>query len=296
MVEADDPRQHMRNPKYVRQIFMRLITPCEFDHGISGWKLGWSLAGPPLMTVFIFECGGTLFDSGLSHMGPEVTALAQKRGVEQVLLTHHHEDHSGNGARLNRELGIPVRGHELTARAMARPFSILPYQSYVWGKSTPMEIAPLPSSDWEHPVLGKMHAVHTPGHAPDHTVFHFPDTGVLVSGDLFLAERIKYFRTDEDVNGQVESLKRVMELDFDTLLCSHYPRNRDGKAALARKLDFLTSFRDRVLDAHGRGLTEKEILRELGMAESRGTQCFTFGDVSLINGVRSVIRGAVRPD
>jgi glyoxylase-like metal-dependent hydrolase (beta-lactamase superfamily II) len=41
--------------------------------------------------------------------------------------------------------------------------------------------------------------VHTPGHAKDHTVFFLPEKGVLFSGDLYLADHIKFFRSDKNM-------------------------------------------------------------------------------------------------
>jgi len=46
-------------------------------------------------------------------------------------------------------------------------------------------------------VLGEMVPVHTPGHAKDHTIYFLQDAGVLFSGDLYLADKIKFFRSDE---------------------------------------------------------------------------------------------------
>jgi len=99
---------------------------------------------------------------------------------------------------------------------LKKPYSILPYQKYVWGRTTPVRVKRFPQII-ETPS-GKMIPVHTPGHAKDHTVFFLPEKGVLFSGDLYLADHIKFFRSDENMGIQIESLKKVINLDFNTLL------------------------------------------------------------------------------
>ena len=269
---------------------MRFCKSYQFDPGIEAYKLGWSLVGPPMMTVFIFSVDGVLFDTGLPHMGPQVESLVREKGIHTVFLTHHHEDHAGNAGRISRIPGVRIFGHGLTREKMVDPAPILPYQKYVWGSSSPARVSPLPGK-WEN-HLGPLSAVHTPGHAKDHMVYHFPDHGLLISGDLFLAQRIKFFRSDERVGEQIASLKRALELDFDTLLCSHYPRQTGGRKALAGKLAFLEDFQGRILALHGKGMGEKAIFKAMDLREDRFIRAFTFGNVSLMNGVRSVIRDA----
>ena len=208
-------------------------------------------------------------------------------------MTHHHEDHSGNAARLSSKLGATVMGHPITIEKMAAPGPILPYQKWVWGKASPVVMDPIPP-DWEC-RLGPMEVIHTPGHARDHVVYYFPNKGIVFSGDLFLAERLKYFRADEALGTQIQSLKSVLALDFDILLCAHHPKPKGGKAALQCKLDFLEEFQGRILTLHDRGMAAPEIFKQLGLREARMVQAISFGNVSLMNGVRSVISGETSP-
>ncbi len=268
---------------------MRLFKRYAFDHGMVGYKLAWSPVGPPLMTVYLFQKDQVFFDTGLSHMGPEVVGLAQNQKVGSVFLTHHHEDHSGNAAAVAKATGAGIFGHDLTREKMAGPGPILPYQRYVWGRSRAVDVDPV-APDVEIPGLGPMETCHTPGHARDHLVYFFPDKGMVISGDLFLAERIKYFRSDEDVCEQIRSLKKVLALDFDMLLCSHYPRKTGGKKALAAKLAFLENLEGGILDCHGKGMDERAIFKALSLEEDHVTRWITFGNVSMMNAVRSVLR------
>ena len=119
---------------------MRFCKTYELECGIQGIKLGWSLAGPPIMTVYCYIFDNIMIDTGLSHMEKEVVSIAQENKIERIFLTHHHEDHSGNAAHVNKSIGADVYGHKLTAEKLKNSYSILPYQKYVWGRTTPVSV------------------------------------------------------------------------------------------------------------------------------------------------------------
>lgn len=267
---------------------MRVCKSYPFDHGITGYRLGWSLAGPPLMTTHCYAFDRIMMDTGQSHMGREVTALAKERKVERIYLTHHHEDHSGNSASVYRATGASVFGHAITRDKLSRPFPILPYQKYVWGKSCPVPVKSLPEAI-ETP-LGPMVPIHTPGHSKDHTAYFLPDRGVLFAGDLYLADRIKFFRSDEDMGAQIASLKRIAALDFDVLLCCHYPKRKNGPERIRRKLAFLEELYGNIIRLWKKGYSRQTIFRTLKLREDYVTKLFCFGNVSMFNGVRSAVR------
>jgi glyoxylase-like metal-dependent hydrolase (beta-lactamase superfamily II) len=255
---------------------------------IKGYKLGWSLLGPPLMTTYCFIIKDLMIDTGQSHMKKKVLEIAEDHEIKRVVLTHHHEDHSGNAAAIKQNCNATVYGHGLTREKMSAPFHILPYQKYVWGETTPIEIELLPKKI--ETFLGDMIPVHTPGHAKDHMAFFLKDAGVLFSGDLYLADKIKFFRSDEEIETQIASLKKILKLDFDTLLCSHYPKLKNGKIRIKSKLEFLEELNDNIIQLWEEGSSEKQIFKTLKLKEKYFTKYFCFGNVSMINGVRSVIR------
>lgn len=65
----------------------------------------------------------------------------------------------------------------------------------------------------------KVKVIHTPGHAPGHVMFHFPDHKVLIGGDLIIMGAVG--RTDfpdADFETLNESIRKVMTLPPDTRL------------------------------------------------------------------------------
>jgi len=266
---------------------MRLLKKRNF-HGVDAYEMGWAPAGPPLMTVHFFVLDGLVIDTGQTHMQKACLEILRQRSVDRVLLTHYHEDHSGNAAAILSTLGVPVLGDARTADEMARPHRLRPYQRLMWGKARPVAVAPLPGIIENGQT--RLIPVHTPGHSEDHTAYWEPGRGWLFSGDLYLGDRVKYFRADERIADEISSLKKALALDFEALFCSHRPSPRGGKERIKAKLSFLEGFYGNVARLWHEGMTEKAIMRTLHLKEDRLIKWICLGNVSMRQMVRSVIR------
>ncbi len=248
---------------------------------IEAVELGFSPIGSPLMTVCLYRYRGTLIDSGQSRMRSTVLEWIRTNPVNTILLTHHHEDHSGNAAEIARRYGAEILAHPLTLEKMSGPNRILPYQKWVWGPSSPISGYAF-ADEIETDGLCLI-PIHTPGHSKDHCVFLVPDKGWLFSGDLYLGDRIKYFRSDECIGEQIASIRDVLTFDFDVLLCSHHPRLKNGKRHLKRKLQFLEDFCGNVHRLKGEGKPLRVVARELEIKETWLVRGITLGNVSMRN-------------
>lgn len=239
------------------------------------------------MDVHFFHLDGLLIDTGQSHMRRQALDAVGRLPIHAILLTHHHEDHSGNAAAFQRKTGAPVLGHVLTAAKLKKGYRILPYQHLIWGRTAPVPVAPLSGPvESAHFTLTP---VATPGHSRDHTVFLEKNRGWLFSGDLFIGEKIKFFRSDENFAAQIDSLERVLELEFDTLFCAHNPRLKDGKRHLRHKLDYLVALREEVRALYRRGCPAGEIVKRLDSGADRRVKWITMGNASFANMVRSAL-------
>jgi glyoxylase-like metal-dependent hydrolase (beta-lactamase superfamily II) len=244
--------------------------------------------GREILPVYCYAIGGALVDTGISSVGEEVEAVARKAKVERVVLTHHHEDHSGNAARiaaLGAEVLATAPGVALVAHDLPRRF----YQHVLWGEADPVAARAVS----EEVPLGRLTArvVAASGHSVDQLALHVPERGWLLSGDAFAAERVKVFRGDEDFYDSCATLERFLALDFDALLCAHRPRFTGGKDAIRGKLAWLRELEGRVKESRSRGRSVRRIVRELGIEPSSSFFVITFGDVTTANLVRSILEG-----
>jgi glyoxylase-like metal-dependent hydrolase (beta-lactamase superfamily II) len=200
----------------------------EYNFGeVRAFELGYGPIGRPLMNVFFYLIDSVLIDTGQSHMGKAFINILKGKTISRALLTHHHEDHSGNVRLLQKTKKVNIYGHPVTVEKMRSGFRIKPYQHLIWGTAGKSEISTLPEvieSD-----RYRFQPVHTPGHSKDHTAYFVESEGWLFSGDLYLGPKIKYFRSDEQIKDMINSLKIIVNLDFDSIFCAHNPVAEDGK-------------------------------------------------------------------
>ncbi len=255
---------------------------------VRALELGYGLVGRPWMTVRLYRVGGFLIDSGQAHMRKEALDWLARDPPGRLLLTHHHEDHGGNAAAVAERFGVPVFASSVILRKLSRGHRILPYQRMVWGRSLPVAARALPEFVEDDDF--RLEAIPTPGHSRDHTVFLDAARGRLFSGDLYLGDRIKFMRADENLPATIASLKTVLSRDFDALFCAHRPVPENGRRHLARKLAFLEEIFGLVLEGREKGWSETETLNRLPVKENRRVLWLTAGNVSARNMVRSVLK------
>ncbi len=238
--------------------------------------------------VYVFRYGPWLIDCGFIHARQELLAWPGLRGAELCLLTHHHEDHSGNALPLARD-SLPVAAPEPVVRTLEAGYRLGAYQRLVWGAPEP-----------DPPVVRVAGAVeghgqvlvpiHTPGHSADHFVYHEPERGIVFSGDLYISGRLLLLRADEDLFALIDSLKEIRALEPRVLYCAHRGRLDGPVDALTRKIDWLEEVVERARELADRGLGVRAITRRVLGRESL-VYWVTRGDMSK----RNLIEAALAP-
>ncbi|HET9317861.1 MAG TPA: MBL fold metallo-hydrolase [Vicinamibacteria bacterium] len=229
--------------------------------GVVFLRLARAVAGRPLYKGGAYLLGNVLLDCGPPATAREVLAWLGGRTVDALLVTHHHEDHSGGAALLLEKRGLVAHIHASGVRPLHDGYEQQLYRRLVWGRPLSVQARPLP------PVVDtggvRLEVVETPGHSPDHVCFYDRSRGWLFTGDLFLGERQRYLREDEDLEQIIGSLRAATALPLERVFCAHRGPLRDGPAALRRRLDNLTTVRDRLRELMAQGLPDAEIARRV---------------------------------
>ena len=61
-------------------------------------------------SCIIYRLGETIIDTGPSTEWQVVKTYLQEKRIQQALITHHHEDHAGNGGRVQHEFDAKIMG------------------------------------------------------------------------------------------------------------------------------------------------------------------------------------------
>ncbi len=247
------------------------------------------LLGLPIFKVYAFFVNGLLIDTGFTNCRAGFLKLCDHLpSLHMVVNTHHHEDHTGNNFWLSRKYGLLPLAHPNTSSYLRAPHQwIRLYRRVIWGTPPPSDTGWLDSEIQIPPF--RFLVIPTPGHSDDHICLYEPNEGWLFSGDLFIKERIKYLREDEDISSVIDSLKKVAGLRPKKMFCSFSGLIDHPGQALKRKISYLETLGQRIEEGLKQGLSPQEIRRRI---LGRGDQFkwVTQGQISKQNLINAFLR------
>lgn len=213
------------------------------------------------LNVHCFFVDGVLIDTGAKSLEKEFTPFFRQQEIDQVVITHFHEDHTGCAAFLHKELQLPIYMNDIMLDYCKNTPDYPMYRKLSWGERSPFHAE----------VIGKTFTsrnatwdvIETPGHAIDHLAFLNRETGQLFSGDLYCQEKTKVILREESIPTIIDSLKKILTYDFEDVFCSHAGYLEDGRAALTRKLDYLLQLQAKVIKMYEDGLAPSQISNTL---------------------------------
>lgn len=228
---------------------------------ITRIHLARTVFGRPLYTVEAYLVDGLLIDTGCAATGSELVSWCRGREIRQVVNTHHHEDHSGGDGALQKALGLPIAAPSGALPILADFYCLQFYRWIIWGQ--PGSVIAEPLGDVVETEHYRFEVIPTPGHCPEHVCLFEREQGWLFSGDLFIHERVRYLRTDEDVHTTMESLRRVLALQPRLLICSHAGFVEDGGGAIERKIAYWEHLAEQARALRREGLSLREVTDRL---------------------------------
>ena len=261
------------------------------EHTVLGTRVGRFNLG--INTTFIvYRIGDTQIDTGPSNQWRQVRQILEQEGqntpLRQLLITHHHEDHSANAARISALTGVTPYAPEQARTKLTQGYRTPLMQKLIWGSPRPVQTHPYP----DHITLADgspVIPVHTPGHAKDLTCFFMPQQKYLFSGDMYIARSLKHFRSDENLQQLINSLDTLLALDFDIIFCPHRGIVEDGYQALSDKRNNLIQLCERAQQLLQQGLNEKQITHKLLGPEDM-IAFLSGGNISKTNLIRQALQ------
>lgn len=205
------------------------------------------------------------------------------RAVRAAAVTHQHEDHAGNAARL-AAAGVPLVMSAATRAAVANVPPPGLYRDFTWGR---MPAVPLDVLAADPAPLA---LVPTPGHSPDHHTVWDAERETLFGGDLFIGVKVRVAHPGEDLRALARSLRAAAALRPRRLFDAHRGLVPDATAALGAKAGWVEDTVAAVEALLARGWPERRVRQTvLGREEFAGY--ISRGHYSRLNFVRAVRAG-----
>ena len=172
--------------------------------------------------------------------------------MRQIVITHHHADHTGGLAELVERTGAQVMVHALDApvvrgeRPPPGPSSgglLKPLLGRMAAGAPAARVDRELADGDEIDALDGMRVVHTPGHTPGSICLYCPQRRLLFTGDaaanIFrLGPALGWFT--EDAAQAKESIRKLAALDFEAAFFGHgRPIEKDAALRFRRFADKL---------------------------------------------------------
>jgi glyoxylase-like metal-dependent hydrolase (beta-lactamase superfamily II) len=200
--------------------------------------------------------GLTIIDASIPPSGKKILSQLQAAGhkpgdVKRILITHAHPDHVGALAMLKEATGAQIIAHELEKPIIqgeveiprADPATLPPLTRRLLPPSTRLKPIPVDQTvkdgDVLDGVMGGLHVVFTPGHAPGHVSYWQPEKRVVIMGDVIMRffnngkMRLPFAPFTVDMDEDKRSIKRVAALGAEVACFGHgNPITQDTAAQL----------------------------------------------------------------
>ncbi len=263
-------------------------------------------ARPTIINVYLFDCHGawTLIDTGM-NLPDSVQTLEEVlatvgikiEDLDVLIGTHHHPDHFGASAEIQRRSGAKVYLHQLEQEKAVRVINMA-----TMGQRPPeaqhfFERHGLPQANYEQfrptfysngayrPALQidkfiqdgdvitvgdrRFEVIWTPGHSPGHAVIYLPDTKVMVVGDHLLPRITPHVGIYPDsppdpLGDFINSQMKVQKFDVELVLPAHGGTYQDHRHRANQIIEHHRYREEEMLDLlKHQSMTAWEVAREV---------------------------------
>ena len=181
-------------------------------------------------TLSIVDTG---FKGRSVHILREIAQLGYSpTDITNIIITHHHADHTGSLADLKEVTQAKVIAHpadtpyidgSLPQPGPAKPEWLSDKLASLYGlwATIPVPVDVLVNDGDKLPILGGIKVLHTPGHTLGSISLFLEKEGLIIVGDVLSRKaglRLPSKAFTIDIVQEIQSIRRVASLDF-TLIC-----------------------------------------------------------------------------
>jgi glyoxylase-like metal-dependent hydrolase (beta-lactamase superfamily II) len=172
-----------------------------------------------------------ILDTALERAGCE--------GIQEIVLTHGHEDHIGGASCVIERYGA--------MKISKRP-------SAGFDDRHGLAITPIGEGSVVRTEGATLRAIHTPGHAEDHLCFVLEEEGSLFSGDNVLGVGTTVIPSEGgDLRQYLDTLERLLAQKPGVIYPAHGPLIRDGEMKIREYIAHRQEREAQILAALGEG-------------------------------------------
>ncbi|MGE7908495.1 MBL fold metallo-hydrolase [Lysinibacillus xylanilyticus] len=213
------------------------------------------------MSVYSFFVDGLLIDTGSYSLSQEFQSFFNEIQIEQLALTHSHEDHSGNAAWLQQHKEVPIYIHRDSVSICANDGEYPLYRQALWGERPAFNAQPF--GDTLQTNSATWDIIETPGHTTDHLSFYNRETGALFTGDLYIQTKTKVVLDEENIVHTLASLKKILNYDFEEVYCCHAGFLADGRTKIQEKIAYLEEMESNIRRLFDKGYSVEEMTKSI---------------------------------
>jgi glyoxylase-like metal-dependent hydrolase (beta-lactamase superfamily II) len=184
----------------------------------------------------LLDNGVTIVDTGYKGRVAQVCREIKRLGytpsdVENIIVTHHHVDHTGSLSSLKEMTGARIIAHADDApyiegklpQPCPAALAHVEFLESLW-TARPVNVDVMVGDGDILPLLGGIRVIHTPGHTPGSICLSIPQNGVLIAGDVIantLGLRLPPKAFTADLAQEIRSIRKIAGLDFNIICFGH---------------------------------------------------------------------------